>query len=309
MHVPVLLFSGGEPLVREDFFEIAAYAASRGLNTAISTNGTVIRNDTVRSLIDSGILYAGISVDSADPGLHDRFRGLPGSHEKAIQALEYCVGSGLKCGIRMTVTCENYHEVGALIETGLAIGVPRFCLYWLVPSGRGKNLGNNRQLTPQQVRNVLDVLFDYARDTEPETMELLSVDAPQDALYVLHRMKNEGINEEYAMKMIQHLAPGCSAGINVLNIDAHGNLYPCQFAQRNEFFLGNVRESGVRRIWTETMPGCRQRFRFLPAEVPECRDCTIKTFCGGGCAIRAKENARMAVPADPLTCQKSGYLD
>ncbi len=304
LRVPVLLFSGGEPLVREDFMEIAAYAAFRGLHPALSTNGTLIGRGIPDLLIDAGISYAGISVDSANPVLHDRFRGLAGSHARAMRALGYCVDSGLKCGIRMTVTKDNYRELGDLIEAGLALGVPRFCLYWLVPSGRGKDLGNG-QLTPEQAGAVLNTLYRYARDTDPEIMEFLSVDAPQDAFYVIERMRKEGIDDEYAVGMVQKPGPGCSAGTRVINIDARGNVYPCQFAQRPGFLLGNVRETPFHKIWSGQCTGCGDRFRYGLAErSSECRNCEVRAFCGGGCSIRALENPRAPGPADPLSCGK-----
>jgi Fe-coproporphyrin III synthase len=303
LHVPALLFTGGEPLVRDDFFELAGYASGKGLTTAVSTNGTLIDPDAVRSLIGSGITYAGISLDSASPGLHDRFRGVMGSHNRSVRALEYCVEGGLKCGIRMTLTNENYQEVDRLIDLGISIGVPRFCIYWLVPSGRGKEILDSKQLSFDQVRQVLDAIYTRARDTDPGIMEFLTVDSPQDALYFLHRIREDGLDADYALRMMEKTRAGCSAGNYVVNIDALGNVYPCQFARQNEFLMGNVRESRFSDLWSQGYHVSLDRFRNPgPGDMQACRSCEISHFCSGGCRVRSYECHADHKRGDPLSC-------
>ena len=135
--VPLLLFSGGEPLVREDFWTLALHAKKRGIPAVLSTNGTLLTPDVARRLRDAGIGYAGISLDGATSATHDAFRGVPGSFDRSVQALKHCVDAGLRCGVRFTVTKRNHSELGRLIALARSIGVHRFCVYWLVPSGRG----------------------------------------------------------------------------------------------------------------------------------------------------------------------------
>ena len=157
--VPLLLFTGGEPLVREDFWVLAAHAKGRGLLTALSTNGTLITVDVAQRLRDAGIRYAGISLDGATAATHDLFRGVAGSFDRSVQALENCVDAGLRCGVRFTVTKRNHDELGRLIALSRTLGVHRFCIYWLVPSGRGGDAHADLQVGPAEVQATLDLIY------------------------------------------------------------------------------------------------------------------------------------------------------
>ena len=133
--VPLLLFSGGEPLMREDFWDLIEHTRKCGLPAALSTNGTLITPRVAQRLRDTGIGYAGISLDGATAATHDAFRRAPGSFDRSVQALRNCIDAGLRCGVRFTVTKKNHSELGDLIALARILGVHRFCVYWLVPSG------------------------------------------------------------------------------------------------------------------------------------------------------------------------------
>ena len=137
MGVPLILFSGGEPLLREDIWDLARHARDRGLKMALSTNGTLIIPDVAGRIRECGIRYAGISLDGARAETHDRFRNLPGAFEQTVAAFAACHEAGLRCGVRVTLTRENRRELEALVDLALRLGASRFCLYWLVPAGRG----------------------------------------------------------------------------------------------------------------------------------------------------------------------------
>ena len=134
MKIPLLLFTGGEPLMRRDFWELTGHATAHGLKTALSTNGTLITHEVAARIKESGIEYVGISLDGATEETHDRIRNQPGCFKKAVQALRNCADIGLKAGIRVTLTRDNYEEIGRLLELSQELQVPRFCVYWLVPS-------------------------------------------------------------------------------------------------------------------------------------------------------------------------------
>jgi len=287
--VPLLMFSGGEPLVREDFWEIASYARRRGLKTALSTNGTLITEKAAERIKSLGIEYVGISLDGASEKTHDAMRGQPGSFQKAVQALRNCIRVGLKCGVRVTVTQFNFHELPSLIDLSARLEVPRFCLYWLVPSGRGKVNFTRRELERSQTAWVLDVLYRKAKELGPSRMEILSVDAPQDAVYLLNRMREENSPEyEGAVRLLQFMGDACSAGDRVANVDAVGDVYPCQFAQLRELRIGNVKEKSFSQLWNESDSPVLSAFRSKTKNLKgKCGLCPYKELCGGGCRVRA----------------------
>ncbi len=289
MGVPLLLFTGGEPLVRNDFWELAAHAKAKKIRAVISTNGTLITKDVAKRLKDSGISYVGISIDGADPETHDAIRNQRGSFAKAIQALKNCVEIDLKCGIRITASKDNVAEIPKLLDLCLELGVPRFCLYWLVPSGRGKDMYDDKQLSREEILETLDFLYENAKTLDPSLIEILTVDAPQDGIYLLKKMKEENHQEyENAYKLLSFKGDSCSAGDRAANVDPVGYIYACQFAQRPELAVGNVRDRKFSEIWNNPDNAILTKFRAKKEELKGiCGDCINKDICGGGCRIRA----------------------
>ena len=135
--VPSILFSGGEPLMRHDLFELIAYAVGKGLRTVISTNGTLIDEDKAREIKRLGVSYVGISLDGIGP-INDKFRGVPGAFERAVQGIRNCQDAGVRVGLRLTLTKRNAQDMEGLFDFFEAEGIERACFYHLVPSGRGR---------------------------------------------------------------------------------------------------------------------------------------------------------------------------
>ena len=267
MGVPLLLFTGGEPLVRSDFWELAAHAKTKKLRAVISTNGTLITKNVAKRLKESGISYVGISIDGADPETHDAIRNQRESFAKAIQALKNCVEIDLKCGIRITASKDNVAEIPKLLDLCLELGVPRFCLYWLVPSGSGKGMYDDKQLNREEILETLDFLFEKAKTLDPNLIEILTVDAPQDGIYLLKKMKEENHPEyENAYKLLSFTGDSCSAGDRAANVDPVGYVYACQFAQRSELTVGNVRDRKFSEIWNNSDSEILAKFRAKKGE-------------------------------------------
>jgi radical SAM protein with 4Fe4S-binding SPASM domain len=289
MGVPLILFTGGEPLMRADIRELARHAGKRGLKMALSTNGTLITPERARRIRDSGIEYAGISLDGAKAETHDRFRNSPGAFEKTIAAFAACREAGLRSGVRVTLTRENYRELEALVDLALALGASRFCLYWLVPAGRGSDSYTRLQLGHTEVTDALSLLYRKAQQTDPAVMEFLTVDAPQDCIHLLASMERDGSEDlADARKLLESLQGGCSAGTRVADIDAQGNVYPCQFARSPEFLIGNIRNRPFSELWSDSTNPVLSRFREKHAKFTgRCGACTWRDLCGGGCRVRA----------------------
>jgi radical SAM protein with 4Fe4S-binding SPASM domain len=301
MRIPLLLFTGGEPLVRKDFWELADYATAKGLKTALSTNGTLITKEVAAKIKALGIEYVGVSLDGAKEETHDAIRNQPGCFKRAVQALRNCAEIGLKAGIRVTITMDNYREIADLLDLSHDLSIPRFCVYWLVPSGRGKEI-YNLQLEPREVAHIFDLLYQRARDLNPAEMEILTVDAPQDGIYLLNKLKEDDSPEyENALRLLEYTGDSCSAGDRVANVDPVGNVYPCQFAQLEEFKIGNVRERKFSELWNDpenpVLAVFREKTKFLKGK---CGSCVYKELCGGGCRIRAYAQYEDIWAEDPL---------
>lgn len=300
--VPLIILSGGEPLARSDIWTLADHARERGIKTVLSTNGTLITAEVATKIRDSGIEYAGISLDGASAETHDRFRNSPGAFERAVAAFSRCREAGIRTGVRVTLTRENYGELSPLIDLSLEVGASRFCLYWMVPCGRGEGSYSRLQLTCSEVESALGTLFRKAQEVDPSRMEFLTVDAPQDCIHLIRAMEREGSPDlADARALIMSMKGGCSAGDRVANIDPWGNVYPCQFARSPEFLAGNIRERPFSVLWEDDSHPVLRQFREKKTHISgRCRECGYFSLCGGGCRVRAyAETGDISAP-DPF---------
>src|SRR5208283_1379386 len=302
MGVPLILFSGGEPLLRHDIWELAGHAAARGIKTALSTNGTLITAKVAEKIKKCGIEYAGISLDGSTAETHDRFRQTPVAFDRSVAAFARCHEAGVRCGVRVTLTKENAGELGAIVDLALSLGASRFCLYWLVPSGRGSDSYSRLQLAPGEVTTALDLLYRKAQEIDPGTMEFLTVDAPQDCIHLIRSMERDGSADlADARELLKSSKGGCSAGSRVANIDPCGNVYPCQFARSPDFFIGNIRTQPFSTLWADAVHPVLERFRKKPAHVGgKCGKCGYFDLCGGGCRVRAFVKSGDFLSEDPF---------
>jgi len=281
---------------------MAGRAADRGIRTALSTNGTLITPEVAHRIKESGIAYVGISLDGATEETHDRFRNSPGSFRSAVAAFAGCREAGLRCGVRVTLNRGNFNELEVLVDRSVALGASRFCLYWLVPSGRGIGSYDQLQLGRKEVTRALDLLYRKAKEIPAGTMEFLTVDAPQDCVHLLASMEQENSPDlADARGLLASLHGGCSAGRRVANIDPQGNVYPCQFARLPEFHVGNIRDRPFSRIWSDGASPVLARFRDSHARFAgRCSDCRHRELCGGGCRVRAYAASGDFLAEDPF---------
>ncbi len=302
MGVPLIIFTGGEPLMREDLFNLARHARQKGLKMALSTNGTLVTRAMAERIRDARIEYAGISLDGATAATHDRFRNCPGAFERTVAAFSACRDAGLRCGVRVTLTKENHPELEALVDLSIRIGASRFCLYWLVPAGRGSASYDRLQLGREETASALALLYRKAKETDAATMEFLTVDAPQDCVHLLASMEADGSADlPDARALLESLGGGCSAGTRVANIDARGNVWPCQFARSPEFLVGNVREQPFSRLWGSGENPALSLFRQKDAAFRGwCGPCRHRQVCGGGCRVRAHAREGDFFAEDPF---------
>jgi len=302
------MLSGGEPLVRSDFWDILKYSHSRGVKVAVSSNGLLITRDVAKRLKEERVDYVGVSLDGARASTHDTIRGQIGGFDSSVRALKNCIESGIKCGIRLTATRDNFKEIPELLALTRSLDAPRFCLYWLVPSGRGRNLYQRKRLDKDEIAWVLNELYNSTWSLSPEQIEILTVDAPQDGVYILNRLKKEALGiYDKARKILELVGDTCSAGNRVLNVDPQGNIYPCQFAQLASLKVGNLKEMSLGKIWNDPQNRVLSDFRRKVDKLEgKCGRCIHKKICTGGCRIRAYFESRNLWAEDPSCISYEG---
>lgn len=277
LKVPVLIFTGGEPLLSKNFYAFASYAREVGLATALSTNGTLITPQVARLLVEAKIRYVGVSLDSARPEAHDKFRGVAGAYNRALQGLKNARDAGLKTGLRVTLTRDNWFEIPSLLELALKEGIPRFCLYHLVPTGRGSGIAD-RDVTPEQRRSVIRLLAEAAVELKDKEIEILTTDSPMDGAYLLEMLRDDP-RREHVRKLLTN-AGGCSTGSKVANVNHRGDVHPCHFMP--QVIVGNIRERSFRDIWIDNSVPELKALREMRSNLKgDCKECEYLDLCGG----------------------------
>ncbi|MCK9567163.1 MAG: radical SAM protein [Methanothrix sp.] len=296
MKVPILIFTGGEPLLSRNFYALAFHAREVGLRTVISTNGTLITPEVARLLAEARIRYVGVSLDAAKPEQHDAFRGVAGAHARALLGLKNARDAGLKTGLRITLTRDNWQDVPALLSLAVQENIPRFCLYHLVPTGRGADMAD-RDVTPEQRRSVIRLLAEAAEELKGENIEILTTDSPMDGAYLLELLKDDP-RRESVRKLLTN-AGGCSTGVKVANINQRGDVHPCHFMP--QVIVGNVRERSFRDIWIDHPCQQLQALRDIKSNLKgACGRCEYLDLCGG-CRQKAYHYHGDILAEDP-TC-------
>lgn len=286
LKIPVLLLSGGEPLLRKDFFELAKYTTDKKIRAVISTNGTLITKDVAERMASAGIQYVGVSLDGG-PETHNKFRGMPNAFEKAIAGIRTSMDAGLRGGVRFTVSQLNYRDLDEVINIVVDEGIPRFCMYHLVYAGRGKDIAK-QDITKEQSRELMEYLIDKTIELHDSgvDVEILTTDNHADGAYIYNYvLKNAPERAEEVMELLK-MHGGCSAGHKFSNVDNVGDVHACQFWGHKT--LGNVRERKFSEIWNdpqnEFLRMMREKSKHLKGK---CGNCKYNTICGG-CRIRAE---------------------
>lgn len=300
--VPVLLFSGGEPLLRKDVFELVRFASELGVKCVISTNGTLITKGIAKRMRESGLSYAGISLDGVGE-TNDRFRGIHGAYDLAVKGIRNCTAEGIKTGIRFTITRETSNDLPRILQFAKDAKVQRLCLYHLVYVGRGSDMKGD-DLKPQEKRDLIDYVLDMTRNMQVsnEGMEILTVDNHADAVYIYLKLKAEGSKLAFHTLDLLKLNGGNSSGKGIACVDSNGFVHPDQFWWH--YSLGNIMERRFSQIWTDEsepmLAALRNRKGFLKGR---CAKCKFLDICNGNLRVRAE-----AVYGDPWAPDPACYL-
>lgn len=286
--VPVLLFSGGEPLIRPNFFELADYTVKKEIRATISTNGTLITRECARRIKDIGVGYVGISLDGLRE-VNDKFRGKEGAFDAAMKGIENCVAVGQRVGLRFTINQHNLQELDRIFDFIEAENINRVCFYHLVYSGRGTQM-MDEDVLPEESRKAMDIIIRRTRDFENRGLkkEILTVDNHCDSVYMYLLALKEG-NQALAdqIKKYAFNNGGNRSGIAFGEVDPMGYVHPDQFTQYYTF--GNVRERKFGDIWQDVsnpiMAGLKDRKPLLKGR---CGKCRFLDVCNGNFRTRAE---------------------
>lgn len=284
---PVMLFSGGEPLVRQDLPELAHHATSKGMRAVISTNGTLITKEKARELKSIGLSYVGISLDGGEE-IHDRFRAVPGSFKRALRGVENCQAEGLKVGLRFTINKRNAHEIPILFQLVEDMDIPRICFYHLVYSGRGSSL-IEEDLSHQETRRAVDVILDSTRALfdKGKPKEVLTVDNHADGPYLWLRLLQENPKRAEEVYELMQFNDGNNSGRGIGCISWDGSVHADQFWRNHTF--GNVLERPFSSIWLDQSIPLLAQLKNKQAHVTgRCAKCRFLPICGGNFRARAE---------------------
>ena len=298
-NVPVLLFSGGEPLIRPDFFELADYAAKKGVRPTLSTNGTLITPEVARKIKDIGVGYVGISLDGLRE-VNDKFRGKAGAFEAAMNGIKNCVAVDQRVGLRFTINHHNIQELENIFDFIEEENINRVCFYHLVYSGRGNQM-MDEDVTAEESRRAMDIIIRRTRDFEERGLkkEILTVDNHCDGVYMYLKALQEG-KDELAQQIKKYIAMngGNRSGMAFAEVDPLGYVHPDQFTQHHTF--GNVRERKFGDIWQDTtnpiMAGLKDRKPLLKGR---CSKCKFLDNCNGNFRTRAEARTGDFWESDP----------
>ncbi|MDD5458715.1 MAG: radical SAM protein [Phycisphaerae bacterium] len=286
--VPSLLFSGGEPLMRPDLFELIAYAGDKGMRTVISTNGTLIDRKIAKKIKDCKVSYVGISLDGIGD-INDKFRGVEGAFDRAVAGIRNCMDADIRVGLRLTLTQRNLEDLKGLFNFFEAEKIERACFYHFVPSGRGKGIFNE-DLTHTQTRAAIEMILSETKRFKEmgRKTDILTVDNHVDGVYLyLKLLEEDPAKAELVWKLLVWNGGGMySSGVGIGCIDFNGKVHPDQFWYHYE--LGDVHEKKFSEIWTDPdeplLKGLRNRREYVKGR---CRVCKFFDVCGGSLRVRA----------------------
>lgn len=300
--VPVLILSGGEPLLRQDIFEISKRAKDMGFYVGLSTNGTMITEENVQAIAESRYNYVGISLDGIEE-THDRFRRRQGAFKESLHGIRLCRDAGLKVGVRFTLTQDNAQDLPKLIKLMDEERIDKFYLSHLNYAGRG-NVNRKDDVFHRTTREALDMLFEtaYQDVLAGGDKEFVTGNNDADGVYLLQWAQERFPEQAEALRAKLAQWGGNSTGVNISNIDNLGNVHPDTMWW--DYTLGNVRERPFSEIWPDTTDPLMAGLKSFPRQVKgRCGACAHFDICGGNTRVRARQ-----LTGDPWAEDPACYL-
>ncbi|MDR0776733.1 MAG: heme d1 biosynthesis radical SAM protein NirJ [Azonexus sp.] len=296
--VPVLILSGGEPLLHPDIYDIAKRARGMGFYVGLSSNGTLIDDDNIGRIAECDFNYVGVSLDGLG-ATHDKFRRLDGAFDASLRGIRLCRDLGLKIGVRFTMTQDNAHDLPGLLKLVEDEGIDRFYFSHLNYAGRGnKNRRDDarHQLTRQAMNLLFETCWEYRQRGLEKEFTTGNNDA--DGVYFLHWVRRRFPERAAHVEAKLRQWGGNSSGVNVANIDNLGNVHPDTMWWHHT--LGNVKERPFSQIWPDTADPLMAGLKAYPRAVKgRCGRCAYLAICNGNTRVRALQLTGDAWAEDP----------
>lgn len=275
---PILILTGGEPLFRDDIFEIARYGKDKGLHIALATNGTLINENIAEEIRKSGIERVSISIDGKDATTHDDFRGIPGSFEAALNGARLLKTAGVDFQFNTTITRRNVDDIEAILHLAEEKGATALHIFMLVPVGCGVQLAKSDMISSEKYEAVLNWFYENTKNTN---LEFKATCAPHYYRIIRQRAREEGRTVRFETDGLAAVSRGCLAGSGVCFISHRGEVQPCGYLP---LVAGNLLDSSFRDIWNNS--DLFAELRDLNNLKDKCGICNYKSFCAG-CRARA----------------------
>ncbi len=287
---PIIILTGGEPLLRPDIFKIAGYGTDKGLKMVMAPNGTLITENFARQMADSGIKRISVSLDGSTKESHDKFRGVEGAFEWALNGIKLASDAGIEFQINTTITKTNLDQIPKIQELAIKLGAVAHHIFLLVPTGRGKYI-MDQEITAEEYEHTLNWFYDQRGNTP---LQLKATCAPHYYRILRQRAKKEGKTVTFKTHGLDAVTRGCLGGTGFCFISHRGIVQPCGFLQLN---CGDIKDTSFADIWKNSKTFLSLRnFSNLKGK---CGKCEYKRVCGG-CRARAYEATGDFLAEEPL---------
>lgn len=287
---PIVIFTGGDPMMRKDIYELVAHAKNLGLTCAFAPNGTLIDKETAGKIKSSGVERCSISIDGPDAKRHDAFRGMPGAFSRSMAGINHLKSAGVPFQINTTVTRDNLPYFKEIFELCQNIGAVAWHIFLLVPMGRAARL-KDQVISAKEYEDVLHWLYDFRKTT---SMQLKATCAPHYYRIMRQRAHEENIKVTPASFGMDAMTRGCLGGTGFCFISNTGQVQPCGYL---ELDCGNVRTTSFPEIWRNSaiFNNLRQKEKYEG----KCGQCEYHQVCGG-CRARAYSMSENYLSEEPL---------
>ncbi|HEU5394850.1 MAG TPA: radical SAM protein [Candidatus Methylomirabilis sp.] len=275
---PILVLSGGEPLLRPDIYDIARHGVRRGLPVSLATNGTLIDHAVARQIRAAGIVRCAVSIDGATAATHDVFRRQLGAFHQALEGIGALRAAGCDVQINTTIAQHNEHEIRGIYDLAVGVGAVALHCFMLVPVGCGLAIAEDQMLSPVRYEEVLNDIYDLASEGR---LHVKATCAPHYYRVIRQRAKREGRPLQLATDGMAAMTKGCLAGSAVCFISHKGEVFPCGYLPVE---AGHIRRERFADIWERSPVFARLRDADLLGG--KCGPCEFKTVCAG-CRARA----------------------
>lgn len=276
---PVIVLSGGEPLLRKDVFDLAKYGTDKGLRMCMATNGMLVDDNICSKMKDSGIRMVSLSLDGSTDVVHDDFRKQKGAFAGTINAAKLFKKNGIDFLINSSFTKRNQEEIPKVYRLAKELGATAWYMFMIVPTGRGEEI-MNELISKEDYEEILD--WHYQMEKGEKDLLVRPTCAPHYYRIVLQKQKEEGDKfERRSLKFSTGGSKGCIAGQVIALIDVDGNVLPCSYFPK---YAGNIRERSFRDIWENS--DLFKELRDFKKYKDKCGVCEFLNVCGG-CRARA----------------------